>query len=97
MPAMETPALMKSRAILWDLPGAHLRYLGDGRIPMRSLTELLGVFGVAESTSRVVLSRMRREGWFTTCRDGRQTSYALTTRSARMLDEGRAHIRSRPG
>ena len=93
MPAMETPALMKSRAILWDLPGAHLRYLGDGRIPMCALTELRG----CSSTSRVVLSRMRREGWLTTCRDGRQTSYALTTRSARMLDEGRAHIRSRPG
>jgi phenylacetic acid degradation operon negative regulatory protein len=93
MPAMETPALMKSRAILWDLPGAHLRYLGDGRISMRAVTELRR----CSSTSRVVLSRMRREGWFTTCRDGRQTSYALTTRSARMLDEGRAHIRSRPG
>jgi len=50
------------------------------------------VFGVGESTSRVALSRMRREGWFTTCRDGRQTSYALTGRSARMLDEGRARI-----
>jgi phenylacetic acid degradation operon negative regulatory protein len=92
MPVMETPALIKPRAILWDLPGAHLRYLGDGRIPMRALTELRG----CSSTSRVVLSRMRREGWLTTCRDGRQTSYALT-RSARPLDEGRAHLRSRPG
>jgi len=86
---------MKPRAILWDLFGDHLRYVGDGRnggIPMRALTELLGVFGVGESTSRVALSRMRREGWFTTHRDGRQTSYALTGRSLRMLDEGRARI-----
>jgi len=92
MLAMDGPAPMKPRAILWDLFGDHLRYLGDGRIPMRALTELLGVFGVAESTSRVVLSRMRREGWFTTIRDGRQTSYAPTARSVRMLDEGRARI-----
>ncbi len=86
---------MKPRAILWDLFGDHLRYVDDAaesRIPMRALTQLLDVFGVGESTSRVVLSRMRREGWFTTYRDGRQTSYALTARSVRMLDEGRARI-----
>jgi phenylacetic acid degradation operon negative regulatory protein len=83
---------MKPRAILWDLFGDHLRYVGDGRIPMRALNRLLDVFGVGESTSRVVLSRMRREGWFTTCREGRQTSYAMTARSAAMLDDGRARI-----
>ena len=83
---------MKPRAILWDLFGDHLRYTGDGQVPMRALTRLLDVFGVGESTSRVVLSRMRREGWFTTRRDGRQTSYALTGRSLAMLDEGRARI-----
>jgi phenylacetic acid degradation operon negative regulatory protein len=86
---------MKPRAILWDLFGAHLRYAAEGRdgwVPMRALNQLLELFGVGESTSRVVLSRMRREGWFTTCRDGRQTSYALTARSIKMLDEGRARI-----
>ena len=84
--------LMKPRAIVWDLFGDHLRYVGDGVVPMRALTRLLEVFGVGESTSRVVLSRMRREGWFSTIRDGRQTSYALTARSLRTLDEGRARI-----
>jgi phenylacetic acid degradation operon negative regulatory protein len=83
---------VKPRDILWDLFGDHLRYVRDGVVPMRALTRLLDVFGVGESTSRVVLSRMRREGWFTTRRDGRQTSYALTGRSIRMLDEGRARI-----
>ena len=85
-------APMKPRAILWDLFGDHLRYVGEGQVPMRALTLLLGEFGVAETTSRVVLSRMRREGWFTTSRDGRQTSYALTARSIKMLDEGRTRI-----
>jgi len=83
---------MKPRAIVWDLFGDHLRYIDDGRIPMRALNQMLDVFGVGESTTRVVLSRMRREGWFTTCREGRQTSYALTGRSIRMLDEGRTRI-----
>jgi phenylacetic acid degradation operon negative regulatory protein len=85
---------MKPRAILWDLFGDHLRYLDDGHagVPMRALNLLLEVFGVGESTSRVVLARMRREGLFTTSRNGRQTSYTLTDRSVRMLDEGRVRI-----
>ena len=84
--------LMKPRAIVWDLFGDHLRYIHDGRVRMRALNQLLDLFGVGESTTRVVLSRMRREGWFTTSREGRQTSYALTRRSVRMLDEGQARI-----
>ena len=83
---------MKPRAIVWDLFGDHLRYIDNGRVRMRALNQLLELFGVGESTTRVVLSRMRREGWFTTCREGRQTSYALTGRSIRMLDEGRTRI-----
>jgi phenylacetic acid degradation operon negative regulatory protein len=85
--------VMKPKAILWDLFGDHLRYADDGGgVPMRALNQLLELFEVGESTSRVVLSRMRREGWFTTIRDGRQTSYALTARSVKLLDEGRARI-----
>ena len=85
-------APVKPRAIVWDLFGDHLRRVGGGRVPMSALTGLLDVFGVGESTTRVVLSRMRREGWFTTYREGRQASYALTGRSLRMLDQGRARI-----
>ena len=91
-PGTDETAPLKPRAVLWDLFGDHLRYIDGGRVPMRALTQLLDVFGVGESTSRVAQSRMRREGWFTTCRDGRQTSYALTARSMKMLDEGRARI-----
>jgi phenylacetic acid degradation operon negative regulatory protein len=83
---------VKPRAIVWDLFGDHLRYMRGGVVPMRVLNQLLEVFGVGESTTRVVLSRMRREGWFTTSREGRQTSYALTGRSIAMLDQGQARI-----
>jgi phenylacetic acid degradation operon negative regulatory protein len=85
-------APMKPRAIVWDLFGDHLRYVDDGRVPLRTLTELLDGFGVGESTTRVVLARMRREGWFTTYRDGRHSSYGLTGRGLKMLDEGRSRI-----
>lgn len=83
---------MKPRAVLWDLFGDHLRYVGDGRIPMRALSSLLEVFGVGDSTTRVILARMRREGWFETFRNGRQSSYAVTARGLAMLDEGRSRI-----
>ncbi len=85
---------MKPRSVLFDLYGDHLRYLG-GAARMQALGELLGVFGIGESTARVVLSRMRREGWFATRRDGRQTVYELTEQSWRLLDEGRARILDR--
>jgi phenylacetic acid degradation operon negative regulatory protein len=83
---------MKPRALLWDLFGDHLRYVGDGWIPMRALSSLLEVFGVGDSTTRVVLARMRRERWFDTRRNGRQSSYTVTARGLAMLDEGRSRI-----
>ncbi len=85
---------MKPRSVVFDLFGDHLRYLG-GTARMQALGELLGVFGIGESTARVVLSRMRREGWFATRREGRQTVYELTGKSWRLLDEGRARILDR--
>ena len=52
---------VKPRAIVWDLFGDHLRYVRDGVVPMRVLNQLLAVFGVGESTTRVVLSRRIRD------------------------------------
>ena len=82
---------MKPRAIVFDLFGDHLRYHG-GKARLQALEELLGVFGIGESTTRVVLARMRREGWFETHRVGRETVYTLTDRSWQLLDEGRTRI-----
>jgi phenylacetic acid degradation operon negative regulatory protein len=91
VPAWEGSAV-KPRAVLWDLFGDHLRYVGDGRVPMQALNRLLAVFGVSDAAARVVLARMRRERWFETHRNGRQSSYAVTPRGLAMLDEGRARI-----
>jgi phenylacetic acid degradation operon negative regulatory protein len=82
---------VKPRAIVFDLFGDHLRYAG-GEARLQALGELLEVFGVGESTARVVLARMRKEGWFDTRRDGRPTVYSLTEQSWRLLDEGRTRI-----
>lgn len=82
---------MRPRSIVFDLFGDYVRHHG-GAIRLRSLTRLLEPFGVGESTLRVVMARLRREGWFDTRREGRETVYLLNERSSRLLAEGRERI-----
>ncbi|MEU4227789.1 PaaX family transcriptional regulator C-terminal domain-containing protein [Nonomuraea sp. NPDC026600] len=82
---------MKPRSIVFDLYGDYLRYAG-GAAPLQTLTDLLAAFEVPEATTRVVMSRLRKEGWFETEKLGRSTVYRLTDRSWRLLDEGRKLI-----
>jgi phenylacetic acid degradation operon negative regulatory protein len=82
---------VKPRSIVFDLFGDYLRYSG-GEVRLRALTELLDCFGVGEATVRVVMARLRKEGWFDTRREGRETVYSLNDRSWQLLDEGRSRI-----
>jgi phenylacetic acid degradation operon negative regulatory protein len=82
---------MRPRSIVFDLFGDYLRYR-DGEARLRALVTLLGYFEIGESTTRVVMARLRREGWFDTRSAGRETVYTLTPKSWQMLDEGRARI-----
>jgi phenylacetic acid degradation operon negative regulatory protein len=50
------------------------------------------VFGVEPATTRVTLSRLRQEGWFTTRKVGRETLYRLSDELFAILDEGRDRI-----
>jgi phenylacetic acid degradation operon negative regulatory protein len=86
---------VKPRGLILDLFGGYLRYL-DGGVRLSHLTRLLGAFDVAPPTVRVTLSRLRREGWFTTRREGRETVYTLTPGMLDILDEGRARIFAPP-
>jgi phenylacetic acid degradation operon negative regulatory protein len=85
---------VKPRSIVFDLFGDYVRYRG-GAIRLRELAELMACFGVGESTVRVVIARLRKEGWFDASRDGRQTLYALNDKSLQLLDEGRDRIFNR--
>ena len=85
---------MKPRSLVFDLFGDYLRYRG-GEVRLRVLVELMGCFGVPESTVRVVVTRMRKEGWLDARREGRETVYALTDAAWRLLDEGRTRIFNR--
>jgi phenylacetic acid degradation operon negative regulatory protein len=81
----------KPRAVILDLFGDYLRYAG-GEVKLADITELLAVFEVEAATVRVNLSRLRKEGWFTTRRVGRETVYSLTPHMLEILDEGRERI-----
>jgi phenylacetic acid degradation operon negative regulatory protein len=82
---------MRPRSIVFDLFGDYLRYRG-GSARLLTLVSLLETFGVPESTARVALARLRREGWFDTEALGRETIYTLSAKSWAMLDEGRVRI-----
>jgi phenylacetic acid degradation operon negative regulatory protein len=86
---------LKPRGLILDLFGGYLRYV-DAEVRLSHLTQLLGAFDVAPPTVRVTLSRLRREGWCTTRREGRETLYALTPNLLDVLDEGRARIFAPP-
>lgn len=82
---------MKARSLVFDLFGDYLRYRG-GEVRLRGLVSLMGCFEVPEPTVRVVVTRLRREGWLVSRRDGRETIYSLTDAAWSLLDEGRERI-----
>ena len=82
---------MRPRALVFDLYGEYFRYTG-GAAKLGALTELMGVFGVEPATVRVVMTRLRKEGWFDSAKNGREVSYLLNDKSWHLLDDGRARI-----
>lgn len=63
-----------------------------GQVWTASLLQFLDVLGVTERAARSTLSRMRRKGWLKPERNGRHSSYALSARGRRILDEGGQRI-----
>ncbi|MGW6655834.1 PaaX family transcriptional regulator [Rhodococcus sp. NPDC055024] len=82
---------MRPRALVFDLYGEYFRYMG-GSAKLGALTELMAVFGIESATVRVVMARLRKEGWFDSTKSGREVSYVLSEKSWRLLDDGRARI-----
>lgn len=85
---------MKARSLVFDLFGDYLRYRG-GEVRLRGLAALMACFDIPEATVRVVTARLRKEGWLSSRRDGRETVYALTDAAWALLDEGRDRIFNR--
>jgi phenylacetic acid degradation operon negative regulatory protein len=82
---------MKPRALILDIFGDYLRYAGS-EIRAGDLVTLLSALGVEAAATRMTLSRLRQENWFSTERVGRETIYRLSDELAEVLDEGRERI-----
>jgi phenylacetic acid degradation operon negative regulatory protein len=82
---------VKPRALIFDLLGDYVRY-GTGEIRLKALVTLSEELGVAPSTVRVMVTRLRDEGWLDARREGRESIYSPTPKCLHMLDEGRQRI-----
>lgn len=82
---------MRPKDLVMDLFGDYVRYMG-GSIRLSQLSQLLELFGVEPATTRVTLSRMRKDGWVETQRHGREMDYSATPKLLEVLDEGRERI-----
>jgi phenylacetic acid degradation operon negative regulatory protein len=82
---------VKPRALIFGLLGDYVRY-DSGEIRLKCLVTLSEQLGVAPSTIRVTVTRLRDEGWLGVRRDGRESIYSPTSKCLRMLDEERRRI-----
>ncbi|HTK67096.1 MAG TPA: PaaX family transcriptional regulator C-terminal domain-containing protein [Pseudonocardia sp.] len=86
-----TNPVMNHRSLVFDLFGGYVRYDGGG-IALRDLAAVAEPFGVSADALRVVMSRLRREGWFDVSRSGGRARYEATDRTWALLDEGYERI-----
>jgi len=61
-------------------------------LPSAALVALASEFGITSTSARAALSRLARRGLLESSKSGRRTSYGLTPRAARVLNEGFARI-----
>lgn len=77
--------------LIFNLFGDYILSHG-GRIWTPDLLYLLELLGVSERAARSTLSRMKKRGWFTTVKDGRQSRYDLTPTGRAICEEGNQRI-----
>ncbi|MBM7806538.1 phenylacetic acid degradation operon negative regulatory protein [Geodermatophilus bullaregiensis] len=64
---------MTVRDLLVDLCAEHLDAVTGEPVPLQALVGLLAACGVAEPSTRVAVAALRRTGWLTAVRRGRET------------------------
>jgi phenylacetic acid degradation operon negative regulatory protein len=60
------------------------------------LLYLLDLLGVSDQAARTTLSRMKKQGWFHTIREGRRSRYELTDKGRAIIAEGDKRIFETP-
>jgi phenylacetic acid degradation operon negative regulatory protein len=89
-PARQPHGRAKSQRLLVTLFGDYA--LHRPPIPSAALVEILEQFGIAPANARASLSRLTVRGMLVRSRTGRRTSYSLTERAERLLEQGARRI-----
>ncbi len=87
----EDSRAVRPRALVFDLYGEYFHQTG-GAVKLGPLTELMGAFGIEPGTVRVVMTRLRKDGWFDSTKTGREVTYLLNERSTSLLRQGHSRI-----
>ncbi|WP_166975222.1 PaaX family transcriptional regulator [Brevibacterium atlanticum] len=82
------------RSLVMDLFGEYYRY-AEGEARLGGLSTLLEAFGIDPATARVTMARLKKDGWFTTRREGRESVYCLSEAMSTVIAEGRERIFTR--
>lgn len=82
---------IRPQSMIFTLYGDYIRHAG-GSIWIGNLIRLLGYFGVSPQAVRSTVSRMTRRGLLRVERIGSRSYYALTPKSARIIEEGARRI-----
>ena len=81
----------RARSLIFDILG-DCRRAGASEIRLKVLVQLGELVGIAPENMRVLVARMREEGWFEVRRDGRESIYTFTPRTLQLIEEGRQRI-----
>ena len=80
-----------ARSLIFDILGDCVR-VGGRDLRLKMLVSLGELMGVAGPNMRVLIPRMRDEGFFDVRREGRESIYTLTSRTRSIIEEGRKRI-----
>lgn len=86
---------MNPRALLFTLYGDYVHPSGTPLVRVQALVRLAEILGVSSSALRSALSRMTKEGWLVSERDGGRPRYGLSPRGFQLIDEGARRIYNR--
>jgi len=82
---------LNTQSMIFTIYGDYIRHYGN-KIWIGSLIRLLKEFGHNEQAVRVAVSRMVKQGWLQSERQGNKSYYFLTTRGVSRIDEAGRRI-----
>ncbi|AJO22639.1 phenylacetic acid degradation operon negative regulatory protein PaaX [Weizmannia coagulans] len=82
---------LNTRSMIFTLYGDYIRHYGS-EIWIGSLIKLLEAFGHHEQSVRAAISRMSKQGWVESRKEGNNSYYSLTERGVKRMNEAAGRI-----